>query len=74
MDDAVENQLKVNKSISEALPGLSIKVLDNGNPTEIVKHILTKMRGDNVTKLVSNLNQTVEGKSCITRYQKSFCL
>jgi len=72
MDDAVENQLKVNQSISEALPGLSIKVLDNGNPTEIVKHILTKMRGDNVTKLVSNLNKTVEGKAVLQDVRRVF--
>ena len=72
MDDAVENQLKVNKSISEALPGLSIKVLDNGNPTEIVKHILTKMRGDNVTKLVSNLNKTIQGKAVLQDVRRVF--
>tara|TARA_Y100000310_G_C20693669_1_gene824029 strand:- start:307 stop:3684 length:3378 start_codon:yes stop_codon:yes gene_type:complete len=72
MDDAVENQLKVTKEISEALPGLSVKVIDNQNPTEIVKHILSKMRGDNVTKLVSNLNKTVEGKAVLQDVRRVF--
>ena len=72
MDDAVENQLKISKEISEALPGLSVKVLDKQNPTEIVKHILTKMRGDNVTKLVSNLNKTVEGRGVLQDIRRVF--
>ena len=72
MDDAVENQLKVTKEISEALPGLSVKVIDKQNPTEIVKHLLTKMRGDNVTKLVSNLNKTVEGKAVLQDIRRVF--
>tara|TARA_R110002020_G_scaffold296397_1_gene511978 strand:- start:57 stop:3404 length:3348 start_codon:yes stop_codon:yes gene_type:complete len=72
MDDAVENQLKVTKEISEALPGLSVKVLDKQNPTEIVKHLLTKMRGDNVTKLVSNLNKTGEGKAVLQDIRRVF--
>ena len=72
MDDAVENQLKVTKEISEALPGLSVKVIDNQNPTEIVKHLLSKMRGDNVTKLVSNLNKTVQGKAVLQDIRRVF--
>ncbi len=70
MDEAVNQQLKITKEISEALPGLSIKVIDNQNPTEIVKHILTKMRGDNVTKLVSSLNKTAEGKAVLQDIRK----
>ena len=72
MDDAVNNQLKISKEISEALPGLSVKVLDKQNPTEIVKHLLTKMRGDNVTKLVSNLNKTVEGRGVLQDIRRVF--
>ena len=72
MDDAVENQLKVTKEISEALPGLSIKVIDNGEATVIVKHILSKMRGDNVSKLVSNLNKTVQGKEVLQDVRRVF--
>ena len=72
MDDAVNNQLKISKEISEALPGLSVKVLDKQNPTEIVKHILTKMRGDNVSKLVSNLNKTVEGRGVLQDIRRVF--
>ena len=72
MDDAVNKQLKISKEISEALPGLSVKVLDKQNPTEIVKHILTKMRGDNVSKLVSNLNKTVEGRGVLQDIRRVF--
>ena len=70
LDDAVEAQIKVNQSVSKALPGMPVSVLDTGNPDQIVKQLLTKMKGNDITQLVKNLNTSIEGKSVLNDVRK----
>ena len=70
LDDAVEAQIKVNQGVSQALPGMPVSVIDSGSPNEIVKQILTKMKGNDITQLVKNLNSTLEGRSVLNDVRK----
>jgi len=45
-------------------------VLDTGNPDQIVKQLLTKMKGNDITQLVKNLNTSIEGKSVLNDVRK----
>lgn len=49
---------------------MPVSVIDSGSPNEIVKQILTKMKGNDITQLVKNLNSTLEGRSVLNDVRK----
>ena len=65
MDDAVAKQIAIRTSVSEALPGMPVNILDNGVGTSIVDQLLTKMKSNDVTQLIKNLSKSQDGLAII---------
>jgi uncharacterized protein (UPF0254 family) len=70
MDDAVQKQIEVSNAVSKSLPAMNVSVIDSGSDGAIVKQILSKMKSNNVSGLVRNLNKTIEGKSVLNDVRK----
>ena len=70
MDDAVQKQIEVSNAVSTSLPAMNVSVIDSGSDRAIVKQILSKMKSNNVSGLVRNLNKTIEGRSVLNDVRK----
>ena len=70
MDDAVQKQIEVSNAVSTSLPGMNVAVIDRGSPRAIVEQVLKNFKSNDVSRLVKNLNKTIEGRSVLNDVRK----